>query len=133
MRRRIAYSVAGLGLALATAAPALAVPSGGANTGVIPVVCEGEVRHVLTSRGAAVWGADADGNADGTMYILKELTLRAYPGELTTQPDSDPIFMETTSGGEKTGLGEELHCTFTEFDPEGGVTIFGEATVVQVR
>ena len=135
MRRRFAYAVASLGLMLVVAAPALAAPSNGSNTEVIPVNCDGADLHVLTGRGLPAWGSDASGNLDGTMYLVKELTISVYAGDLATQPTTDPLFVETFSPGNKTGLGETIRCTFREVetDSNGTVTIFGDVLVVQIR
>lgn len=135
MRRRFAYAVAGLGLTLVVAAPALAAPSNGANAEVIPVTCDGQALNVLTGRGLPAWGSDASGNLDGTLYLLKEITIRGYPGDLATEPATDPIFVDSNSIGNKTGLGETIECTFrdVETDSDGTFTIFGDVLVVQVR
>lgn len=122
-------------IAFMLALPASAVPVGGTNTDVIPVNCGGEDRFVIVNAGNSAWGADADGNPDGTQYVLKEIEVRVYAGDLATEPATDPLFVFSKTFGKKAGLGEALQCTFREVEvtPEGTVTVFGRAFVVQVR
>ena len=135
MRKKIAYSVAVIGLTVVVAAPALGAPSKGANTEVIPVTCAGVSQHVLVGIGLFAWGSDASGNLDGTMYIVQEIDVRVYPGSLTTEPTTDPIDSFSKTHGNKNGLGAAIHCTFVEVETSenGTATLFGDVWVVQVH
>ena len=133
MRRRTAFLLAAA-VALLVAAPAQGAPTEGPNAELVTATCDGVVSHVYV-RGNSAWGADAAGNLNGTQYVLKEIEFRGYPGTLTTEPTTDPLFVFAKTFGNKTGLGETIHCTFREVqtDESGTVTAFGDAFVVQVR
>jgi hypothetical protein len=91
---------------------------------------------VIVNAGNSAWGADAAGNPDGTQYVLKEIEFRGYAGDLTMEPTTaPPLFVFSKTFGQKTGLGETIHCTFVDqqTDESGIVTAFGDAWVVQVR
>lgn len=133
MRRSAAFGLV-VALVLLVAAPALGAPTNGANTEFISVTCDGATRHVYV-RGNAAWGANATGTLDGTQFVLKEIAVRVYPGNLTTQPTTDPLFFFAQTYGKKTGLGQTIRCTFREVETgEFGITTaFGVAWVVQIR
>ncbi len=135
MRRWIATVVAVLGLVAVTTAPALGAPSNGAKAEVLPVTCNGTAGFVLVGAGGPAWGTDAAGNLNGTMYLVKSIDVRGYAGSLTTEPTTAPIFEFDKTYGQKAGLGATIHCTFREVEtgPDGTVTVFGDAWVVQVR
>ncbi|CAN5196025.1 hypothetical protein BH18ACT5_BH18ACT5_18630 [soil metagenome] len=134
MRSKFAFLLSFM-VALVLALPALGVPTNGANTDVIPVTCEEEDVFVIVNAGNSAWGADEDGNPDGTQYILKQIEFRGYAGDLATEPATDPLFVFGKTFGKKHGLGEAIHCTFREQEvsQEGTVTVFGDAWVVSVR
>lgn len=134
MRKWIASLVACIGLTLLVAAPALGAPSNGSKAEVIPVTCGGVALHVLVGAGGPAWGSDAAGNLNGSMYLVKEIDVRVYPGTLTTEPTAtDPVFAFAKTFGNRTGLGAATQCTFVEFDATGPATAFGDVVVVQVR
>jgi hypothetical protein len=135
MRKKIAYLVAVAALTFVVAAPALAAPSKGANAEVVPVTCGGVSQYVLVGIGSPAWGSDAGGNLDGTMYLVQEIDVRVYLGTPASEPSTPPIDGFSKTLGNKTGLGETIHCTFVEVetDENGTVTLFGDVWVVQVR
>lgn len=135
MRKKIAYLLAVIGLTFVIAVPALAAPSNGANAEVVPVTCEGVSQYVLVGIGLPAWGSDASGSLDGTMYVLQEIDVRVYPGNLTSEPTTPPLFGYSKTFGNKAGLGETIHCTFVqvETNADGTTTGFGDVWVVQVR
>ena len=87
--------------------------------------------------GLKSWGVDASGELDGREFILKSTGLRAYVGNLPSEPaDQDPVFTSRKTFGKRVGQGDALSCTNrdTFTDEEGQIfTVFFDIELVQLK
>lgn len=129
-------------IVIAAVTAVLAAPAGAApiNTGLVEVAtCDGlGTVSVLVTPGEAppFWGLDQTGNLDGRKGLLGSIDVRVYLGALAVEPDpSTAVFAFTKTFGQKTGLGDSIHCTFvdTETDETGTFTAFGDVDVFLQR
>lgn len=109
---------------LGIAGPAPGAPEGSGNGEVRHLVCNGASVDILLSpgHGNANWGVDSSGETDGTMYHLKSLDGRFYPGTHATEPGDNPAFTFSKSFGQRVGQGEALACATSFTATIGGST-----------
>lgn len=134
MRRMTLAAVILFGLCIA--APAWAPPSNSEGSEVRHLECEGTSVDILLSpgHGNSNWGVDASGETDGTLYHLKSLAGRFYPGNLSLEPaGQDPAFTFSKTFGQRVGQGDPLVCetSFTATINGTTYTAFFDVTVTQ--
>ncbi len=133
MRRSLLVSLLVLGaLAVVQVGSAQAAPSKGARTLHFDVVCDGvEVAVITASSANSFWTIDESGTSQTPGHV-KELAIRGYPGALTVEPSTEPLFSDERSFGKRVGQGETTHCSGHDVDssdPQGPVTVFFDVEV----
>lgn len=134
MRRLTLSALILVGLGIT--APAWAPPTHSENSEVRHLVCEGTSVDILLSpgHGNSNWGVDASGETDGTLYHLKSLAGRFFPGNLSEEPaGQDPAFTFSKTFGQRVGQGEPLVCetSFTATINGATYTAFFDLTVTK--
>lgn len=130
MRRSLLISLLVLGALVGVQA---GMAQGAPKAEPLQVVCGGDTFAVITKGSAnSFWTVDTSGGTSKTPGHLKELSVRIYSGNLTTEPSTDPVFSFEKSYGNRVGQGETRHCTghlLDTSDPAGPATAFFDVDV----